>query len=38
MLVKGLVLVASPSRYNRGILAIEINTTVESNSPSYKRA
>ena len=35
VLVTGLVLVASPSRYNRGIVEIQIDTTVEYSSPSY---
>ena len=35
---KGFVLVASPLRYDQGIVAIQIETTVESSVPSYKRA
>ena len=34
MLVKELVLVASPLGYNWGVVAIQIDTTVESISPS----
>ena len=37
LLVTGLVLVASPSGYNPGIIEIKIYTTVESCSTSYKR-
>ena len=35
MLVKGLVLVAPPLGYDRGVLAIQNDTTVESSIPSY---
>ena len=38
VLGKGLVLVALPFGYDWGIVAIQIDTTVESSSPSYKRA
>ena len=35
VLVKGLVLVASTFLYNQGIVAIQIDTTIESSSPRY---
>ena len=35
VLVKGLVLVASTFLYNQGIIAIQIDTTIESSSPRY---
>ena len=35
---KGLFLVASPLGYDWGIVSMQIDTTVESSSPSYKRA
>ena len=38
MLGKVLVSFAAPSRYDRGIIAIKIDTNVEYSSPSYKRA
>ena len=36
MLVTGLVLVALPSGYDGGIVAIQIDITIEFCSPSYK--
>ena len=38
VLNKGLVSVASPSGFDFGMVTIQIYTTVESSSPSYKRA
>ena len=38
MLVQGLVLVASPLGYDRGIISIKIDITVESSIPIYKRS
>ena len=38
VLVTDLVFVAWPSGYDRGIVKEQIETAVESSSPSYKRA